>query len=342
MTDILIGIEQLRRIIAALILQCDNFLCTHTKDKCVFFANFFNVCSIHGSQSHSTVQHELHVTGSRSFFGSCGDLLRYICCCKDPLCVGYTIIFDKYYFQFSIDRSIIIDHISHRVDQLDGQLCSHISGSCFCTEDKGSRIEIHIRMLFDLVIQVHYMKDIHQLSLILMKSLNLYIKDGTRIDINVVVLFDIFCQTHFVLVFDIHELMLCFLIIHIQSQLFDLRQISDPLVTNMSSYPFCQQRIAVKQETSLGNTIGLVVELLRHHLVEIFQFLFLQDLCMKSCNTIYRISCDNCKMSHLNLTVHDNRHLLDFLIVARILLLNLINKSAVDLLYDLVNTRKQS
>ena len=47
-------------------------------------------------------------------------------------------------------------------------------------------------------------------------------------------------------------------------------------------------------------------------------------------------------MSHLNLTVHDNRHLLDFLIVARILLLNLVYKSAVDLLYDLVNTRKQS
>ena len=77
--DILIGIEQLRRIIAALVLQCDNFLCTHTKDKCVFFANFFNdlnVCSIHGCVLYCIIGSDrngsayIHRTADGNFLGS--------------------------------------------------------------------------------------------------------------------------------------------------------------------------------------------------------------------------------------------------------------------------------
>ena len=104
-----------------------------------------------------------------------------------------------------------------------------------------------------------------------MKSLHLHVKDGARVYINAVVLFDVFSQTYFVLVLDVHELMLSLLIIYINSQAFDSRQIGDPLVTYMLGYPFCKKRVTMKQETSLGNTIGLVVEFLRHHLVEILQ-----------------------------------------------------------------------
>ena len=106
--------------------------------------------------------------------------------------------------------------------------------------------------------------------------------------------------------------------------------------------PFCKKRVTMKQETSLGNTIGLVVEFLRHHLVEILQLSLLQDLSMQFSHTVYRITCHDCQMSHLYLTVHDNGHLLNLLIVVRVLFLDLNDKSAVDLLYDLVNTRKQS
>ena len=136
--------------------------------------------------------------------------------------------------------------------------------------------------------------------------------------------------------------MLSLLIIYINSQAFDSRQIGDPLVTYMLGYPFCKKRVTMKQETSLGNTIGLVVEFLRHHLVEILQLSLLQDLSMQFSHTVYRITCHDCQMSHLYLTVHDNGHLLNLLIVVRVLFLDLNDKSAVDLLYDLVDTRKQS
>ena len=103
-----------------------------------------------------------------------------------------------------------------------------------------------------------------------MKSLNLYIEDRTRIYIDTVVLSDVFCQTQFVLVFDVHELLLCFFIIHINFQFGDLSQICDPFITDMLGYPVCQQRVCMKQETSLCDTVCLVVEFLRHHLIEVF------------------------------------------------------------------------
>ena len=38
--------------------------------------------------------------------------------------------------------AVIVDHICYGVDQLDGQLCTSITGSCLCTENEGSRIEV--------------------------------------------------------------------------------------------------------------------------------------------------------------------------------------------------------
>ena len=197
-------------------------------------------------------------------------------------------------------------------------------------------------MFLNLVIQINYMKDVQKLTFVLMKSLNLNIKDRTWIYFYSVVLKDVFCQTNFVLIFDIHEFLLCFFIIHINLQLADLRKICDPFRSDVIGYPVCKKLVSVKQETSLCDTVCLVVEFLRHHFVEIFQFLFLKDFCMKFCNTVYRVACNNCKMCHFDLSVIEDCHLLDLVIVSRIFFLNFKNETAVDLFDDLVYTRKQS
>ena len=76
--------------------------------------------------------------------------------------------------------------------------------------------------------------------------------------------------------------------------------------------------------------------------IEIFKFLFLKNLGMKCCNTVNGKSCNYCKICHLNLTVIYNCHFGNFILIARILYFNLCNKSSVDFLHNLVNTRKQS
>ena len=113
------------------------------------------------------------------------------------------------------------------------------------------------------------MQDIKKLTLVLMQSLYLNVKDGTRIYLNAVMLQNVMSKTHLVLIFDVHKFLLCLFVICINLQLFDLRQICDPFTAHMICYPVCKKRVPVKQKSSLGDTVCLIVELLRHHLVEI-------------------------------------------------------------------------
>ena len=217
-----------------------------------------------------------------------------------------------------------------------------ITGRCLSSEDESTWIEVHIRILLQLVIQIHNMKNIQKLTLIFVKSLNLYIKDGTRIYLYTVVLLDVFCKTNLVLILDVHELLTAQLIVCINTKLVDMCQICDPVITDLLSHPIGKKRVAVKQESSLCDTVCLVVELLWHHQIEILKLLILENLCMKLCNTVYRETCCNCQMSHLNLTIINDSHLLNLAVISRISSLDLKNETTVDLLCNLINTRKQS
>ena len=120
-------------------------------------------------------------------------------------------------------------------DQFNGKFCIFITGCCLCTKNECSWNKFHIRMLFDLIIEIHNMKDIQQLTFVLMKTFYLYIKDGIRININSIVLFDIFCKTYFILVFDLKKLLLYFFIICIRRKFPDLGKVCDPAFSHVLS-----------------------------------------------------------------------------------------------------------
>ena len=63
---------------------------------------------------------------------------------------------------------------------------------------------------------------------------------------------------------------------------------------------------------------------------------------MQRGNTVYGIACSDRQMGHFYLSVIDDRHLADLLLVARIFCFDLFHKAAVDLLDDLIDTRKQA
>ena len=175
-----------------------------------------------------------------------------------------------------------------------------------------------------------------------MQTFYLNIEDRTRVNVDSVVFLDVLRKTDLVLVLDVHELLLALLVIHIDREFFDIGEVGDPLVSNLVGYPVCKQRVSVKKETSLGDTVRLVVELLRHHLIEVTKLLFLKDLCVELRNAVYGEAADDREVSHADLSVVNDRHSADLLVVARISLLDLGNEAAVDLLNDLVNTRKKA
>ena len=80
-------------------------------------------------------------------------------------------------------------------------------------------------------------------------------------------------KSQFILILDLHKFFSRFFIFHKWFQFFHLLQICDPSFSDMSCNPVSEKRITMQQETSLSNTVCLIVKFLRHHLIEIFQFL---------------------------------------------------------------------
>ena len=189
---------------------------------------------------------------------------------------------------------------------------------------------------------MHHVKDIEQLSLVLVKPLDLHVKYGIRINRDAIMLLDIFCQTHFVLALDLHKFFLRCRIVRIFCDAVDHRQIHDPVLAHLLCHPVCKQRVGMKQETPLCDTVCLVVELPREHLVEVLQFLILEDLCVEPCHTVHAVAGNDRHMRHLHLAVRDDRHLLDLVGGLGISVHDVQQEPAVDLLHDLVDPREQS
>ncbi len=196
-------------------------------------------------------------------------------------------------------------------------------------------------MLLQLVAQVHDVHDVEQLSLVLVETLHLDVEDRVRVDFNAVVLENVLGQALLVPVLDLHELLLRLLVVGVGLQLLELGKMRDPAVADPLRDPLRELGIAVQEEAPLRNAVRLVVELLRHHLVEVLQHVLLKDLRVQRRDAVHRVAADDGEVSHVDLSVVDNRHVADLVRVVRILLLNLVLEAAVDLLGDLVNTGQQ-
>ena len=340
-----ITVVDIHWIVAAVVLIVDDLVGTQTKDKCILIADFLNnlhICAVHRTECQRTVEHKLHVAGAARLLRSGRDLFGDICCRKDPLRIGNFVVLDEYHLDAVLDNRIVIYLVCHCIDELDRKLCILVARCCLRTENEGSRIKFHARIFLDLIIEIHHMKNVHELSLVLVQSLDLHVKDGIRVYGHIVVLFDIFCQTHLVLALDLHELFLCHRIIDILHQPFDHRKVYNPVLSYLLSHPVREQRIAVKQETSLCDAVCLVVELLREHLVKVSELLILENLCVKSCHAVYTVSGNDCHVCHLNLTICNDCHLLNLVSRFWISVDNIHQEPAVDLLHDLIDSGKQS
>ena len=164
--------------------------------------------------------------------------------------------------------------------------------------------------------------------------------------IPLVVLEDIFCQAYFVLVLDVHELFLRLGVVHVDFQFLHLGQIRDPLVADLIGDPLGQALVGVKQESSLRDAVGLVVELLGEHLIEVPEFFGHKDGRVQLRNAVYGETGDDREVGHADLSVIDDAHLVDLVadIYARVVIavVDLSLKSSVDLLHDGVDAGKES
>jgi hypothetical protein len=162
-----------------------------------------------------------------------------------------------------------------------------------------------------LLIEIHDVEDVEQLTLIGVKTLDLGVVDRLRVDIDVVALLHEGGEVLLVLEFDFHEGALSRLIIGEGLKVRDFGvgeviQLS-PILLVMR---FAKALIAIKQPAAMGDAIRLIVELLREELVEILEGIVLEDMGMDLGDAIDGESGIDRHIRHMDLAVFDDLHLI--------------------------------
>ena len=136
-----------------------------------------------------------------------------------------------------------------------------------CTENNRDRLRRLLACL-DLLVLADRPEEIQLLSLVLMQTLGLDIKDRFRIDLRALMIVDPRRKCLLVLVLDGHEVRKELLIVLECEELLELVRIVLPAIADLRGNKSRQARVALTDPASERNAVRLVVELLRIDLVE--------------------------------------------------------------------------
>ena len=119
-----------------------DFVGGQTEQKEVVLAGFganLDVGAVQGADGQGPVHHHLHIAGARCLLAGGGDLLGEVGGRADRLHGGHPVIRQKSDPQAVADFGVLVDHLSHVVDQLDDQLGHGIAGCSLAAEEYAAR-----------------------------------------------------------------------------------------------------------------------------------------------------------------------------------------------------------
>ena len=161
-----------------------------------------------------------------------------------------------------------------------------------------------------LIVKIQYGKGIHKLTLILMKSLYLYIEYHLRVKLDILTLSDIIGKTAFVFMLYSHKSSEYILIICILFQFCQAVKGGYPAVSAQKLRNKCGKlRIAQSKPSSLSNAVCLILKTFGIKLVPIAENGILQQFGMYLRNAVYIGGSIHSHICHMNGIIADQAHI---------------------------------
>src|SRR5690606_14213013 len=131
----------------------------------------FDVGAVEGAYGQGTVDRELHVTRAAGLFAGGGNLLGQVAGREYLLRQGNPVILEKDHLEQVARVGIGIDHVGHRVDELDDELGQEISRRRLAPENEGARHDAGGPARLDLVVKVDDVQNAQKLALVFVDAL---------------------------------------------------------------------------------------------------------------------------------------------------------------------------
>ena len=237
------------------------------------------------SQRDGSIQHELHVAGSRCFLRSEGDLLGDVRCRNDLFRLGNVVILNHNNLKVRTHLRIHCGKLLQAEDQMNNILRNGVCRSRLSSEDHRDRALRKVALL-NLKVFIDGIKSVHLLALVLMQALDLYVKDRVHIQHKILRLIEVLSRLLFVVMTDFSDLIKDLFVIVIFHQLFQLHRVLAESGSDQRLDICGKLRVGGNKPTAEGNAIRLIVEFLRIKLIEILQLRLLENLRVKRCNAV--------------------------------------------------------
>ena len=222
----------------------------------------FHIRSVLCAEGDGSVQHEFHVSGTAGLFGGERNLLGDIAGRDQLFGHRHIVVFHHDDFEPGADLRIVVYDLLQAQDQMNDILGNHIGGSGFrpenCRDGSGRNLAG-----LDFQVLVNDVEGVQLLALILMETFDLDIKDGIRADFQLLCFFQVCAQSLLVFLLDFQKLFEYLFVLLVREQLFQLGRVLFVAFPDSFIQKFCQERIAVEKPAAEGDSVRLVVELLR-------------------------------------------------------------------------------
>ena len=182
---------------------------------------------------------------------------------------------------------------------MDDVLCNRVSRSSLTTEEDSDWTSRNVTSL-DVQILVDNIQSVHLLALVLMKTLDLDIKDRFWIDFHTLGFLQVTSQFTLVMSLDAFQFFFNICGASEFQQAFELSCVMVPVAAQQLIQIMRQTWVGMHEPAAESNTVGLVIEFFRVDIVEGLELRVFQDFCMQSGNPIDTVSVVDIHVSHVH------------------------------------------
>jgi hypothetical protein len=338
--------------VGMLVTDVFNIFGKVTEQEDVVFANLsgdFDVGTIAGTDDETTVKNKLHVGSTRGLGTGSRDVLTDIRGRCDDLTLGNVVVLDEDDLQGITNLRVIVDNSANLVDKVNNALGHPVTRSSLATEDRNSRLHL-LSLLWRHSLQseitVDDTEDVELLTLVLVNTLDLNVKQGCRVDFYAGSLLDVVGKAGLVGKLDVLESFAELLVIGIVLDLVQKGKVlQEVIATKLRGNEFGQLRIGLVQPTARSDTVGDIGELvLTIDLDKVLENGCLDEVGVQFCYTVDLVRTNDGKESHadhLGVRFFNDRNTREHIAILGEGTLNVLQEVQVDLVDDLEVARKQ-
>ena len=168
-----------------------------------------------------------------------------------------------------MDVGIVVDKVGDLVDELDDRLCHVVAGRRLCAEQERRGREVGDRAVLDAEVEVKHTQRVEHLALVLVQTLDLYIKDEVGGDLHALVRADI--GGEFLLICVLDALEVGQNLGKVRRELFELGELGVPAGADLCVDDARKFGVIEKQPAAGRDAVGDVDKLFREALVPVFE-----------------------------------------------------------------------